>query len=473
MGNQLIIIGNGFDLECGLKSSYGDFFKHLANRSPTTRNDEDNIWNHIFKFLHDTNSLVHFFRSAQYMPESFDDWKQENPYDWDEKEFGKWIQKNFDERERENLDVQGFESFDDWKQEIFDDWKREIFNDWRQEDPNKWKDVESVIRDWVIGILTAPNREFGTADAPKDVQWIIGRLLVDDEFHSLVDPVLDNPDKTSTFPKPSALDKRLHDLLQRYSKPLRELLDWVRNFSYVVSRTDVADVLFSALETFELEFMDYMRIELLHSLGYRERASELYALISSTNGSFPVNDYVLSFNYTRPDIVTIRQEIRCWRNVHGGLESKNAIFGFDITDLQHEQRKKHDFIRFTKTYRVLQLPQKSIGQPKVLEPVTDGESFDAIRVYGHSLDRADYSYFKAIFDCVDLYSSNVKLFFFYPANRPETGSRLYQSVSDLLTDYGDEMPDEGKGRNLMHKLLLQDRLSVIPLDTTLIDDWSF
>lgn len=58
----LIIIGNGFDLECGLKSTYGAFFEYLVDGSSTTKNDKDNIWNHIFRVLHDVNSLVRFFR---------------------------------------------------------------------------------------------------------------------------------------------------------------------------------------------------------------------------------------------------------------------------------------------------------------------------------------------------------------------------------------------------------------------------
>lgn len=29
---QLIILGNGFDLACGLKSSYSDFFKYILLR---------------------------------------------------------------------------------------------------------------------------------------------------------------------------------------------------------------------------------------------------------------------------------------------------------------------------------------------------------------------------------------------------------------------------------------------------------
>ena len=66
------------------------------------------------------------------------------------------------------------------------------------------------------------------------------------------------------------------------------------------------------------------------------------------------NNYVLSFNYTRPDVMGSDNAPRCWRNVHGNLDDGNIIFGFDIADLADEQRKDPRFLRFAKTYRVFQ-----------------------------------------------------------------------------------------------------------------------
>lgn len=46
--NQLIILGNGFDLSCGLKSSYNDFFEYIYSGSFKT---SKNYWYYIFKKL--------------------------------------------------------------------------------------------------------------------------------------------------------------------------------------------------------------------------------------------------------------------------------------------------------------------------------------------------------------------------------------------------------------------------------------
>ena len=40
-GNALLIIGNGFDLQCGLKSSYADFFDWLRQDEERANN---NLW---------------------------------------------------------------------------------------------------------------------------------------------------------------------------------------------------------------------------------------------------------------------------------------------------------------------------------------------------------------------------------------------------------------------------------------------
>lgn len=41
MDNTLLVIGNGFDLQCGLKSSYKDFFGWLRQNN---KRATDNLW---------------------------------------------------------------------------------------------------------------------------------------------------------------------------------------------------------------------------------------------------------------------------------------------------------------------------------------------------------------------------------------------------------------------------------------------
>lgn len=60
--NQLIILGNGFDLECGLNSQFKDYFAtreskpwlNCHNGSPwrgsENPKDPENVWDHIFQY---------------------------------------------------------------------------------------------------------------------------------------------------------------------------------------------------------------------------------------------------------------------------------------------------------------------------------------------------------------------------------------------------------------------------------------
>lgn len=48
--NQLLIIGNGFDLACGLKSSYNDFFEYIFDENNCS-DYRFNFWICIFKEL--------------------------------------------------------------------------------------------------------------------------------------------------------------------------------------------------------------------------------------------------------------------------------------------------------------------------------------------------------------------------------------------------------------------------------------
>ena len=414
MGNQLIIIGNGFDMECGLESGFNDFFTDRFGDEETGQPtpDDMNLWDCFFQFM----------------------------------------------------------------KEVQDDM------------PYEWKDVESAIKDWVTVIFDAADdnqEKYGNASPFVSAQWAIGRVLTNRQaVSSLIGEAFRVQGMQSSFSVgrqsvpgfPSSLISEpegqiVSRAIENQGYALRDTLLKIKKYEIQPKGTATIDnVLFDELQKFEENFKNYMTKIIHNNVNYRSNACKLYDCISreAMRSSVGVdNNYVLSFNYTRPDVMGSDNAPRCWRNVHGNLDDGNIIFGFDIADLADEQRKDPRFLRFAKTYRVFQLQKTTEdGQSGLLEPVAKGETFDTIKVYGHSLNRADYSYFKAIFDCVDLYSSNVTLRLLYPSDHPEVGTGLYENVSNLLTNYGIEMPDKGKGRNLMHKLLLEDRLSVTGIDTS-------
>ena len=173
-----------------------------------------------------------------------------------------------------------------------------------------------------------------------------------------------------------------------------------------------------------------------------------------------LNDvFILNFNYTALfDILEV--ESPCYHNnVHGklcknvcenGCEKSNIIFGIDDNLIQ-AQGASSELRFFSKTYR------KMLSADKYLTALPPNENNPiAIKFYGHSLSEADYSYFQSIFDYYDLYkNSNVSLTFYY-----SKGFENYDAVYRLISEYGKSLTNQNQGKNLIHKLLLENRLHV-------------
>ena len=361
--NQLIILGNGFDLECQLRSQFDDYFQ--------TRMEKP------------------------WLCEPYAQWK-ENPDD------------------PENL----------WDY---------IFAFEKENNPKSWKDVEAVILKWV------------SCKGMNDYVEIIHPIQKRYSFLQKVKAL-------GGWPLPSSLPERI---------------------SYIKDEDAFRNLLFEELQLMEKAFEVFLTKEAA-SLDYIRKSCNLFRVLRDADTEEDPRDtsnYILSFNYTVPQPDKIDSSlsdfrIACWRNVHGRLGKDHIIFGIDMNQLPNQQKSNPAVLQFTKTYRVLRqsgdtsVKEESVG---LLEPYRIGENFNTIKVYGHSLGQADYSYFKAIFDRIDLYGSNTKLLFYFPSDHPYIKDGLYQQITGLLTAYGESMPDRSRGDNLMHKMLLEGRLALSEL----------
>lgn len=172
---------------------------------------------------------------------------------------------------------------------------------------------------------------------------------------------------------------------------------------------------------------------------------------------------ILTFNYTSP--FQRRDEgyfpgLDSVRFVHGSLAQGDIIIGIDALNQgaqgQRELIDDEDVIPFTKTFRTLQ----STSDYDAFSDVFDDETPDCIKFFGHSLSEADYSYFQSIFDHVDLYEGTTALMFLYRPDGRYDGSDLYLKVTKLINKYGDTLDNKDHGKNLLHKLILENRLSI-------------
>ncbi len=359
--HQLLIIGNGFDLECGLRSRFIDFF---SSRIKTSQRD----------FTVDDNDVA---STPEELVSAF-------PTIWDL-----------------------------------------ILRD--KQDAN-WFDIEKTIEMWVSGI---------TPEITKIPNWC-------------------NLQHRRDYPT-----NKTQVNIGSYCKGR------LSKFDEYISEDRVLALLVDDLHLLEKQFASYLREQTYTSkpvgeqnANYHQTAcGNLQTLLSESLPSDPeqlLSYSVLSFNYTGPFAISsngIGQRV-AYTNIHGLCrEGEEIIFGID-----GKENLVYEIARpFTKTYRLL-----SLGGPNARDVVRSDTR--CIKLYGHSLSDADYSYFQAIFDAVHLYSSDVSLVFFYRCFDEKDPlihrSEMMNKVVSLLTAYGATLENRDHGKNLIHKLLLEGRLSV-------------
>ena len=372
--HQLIVLGNGFDLECGLHSRFIDF------------------------------AYPRFLKLKSWLNESF---KNRN------------------------------QSLHDYGLTIWD-----VILYYGPK--NYWSDVESAIERWV---------------AERDDDGETPCLRISDRLNGQI--FLSSSDTSKA------------------EKSVMRFLSALPDAPRIWTSSEVANILLSELNKLEKAFSDYLRNEVDRNESYGQEARNLVNRMLVTElpdeDYYDVSDSLLDFNYTDPSIDADKSSephagerpFPTLVNIHGSLKKNNIIFGIDGTKHMDEP----DALPFTKTYRLLSLDNPDIAKLiQTQSPHGVGGSPTAmIKFYGHSLAQADYAYFQAIFDGVDLYESQTRLIFFYRPWQKDDGTRISDAearadmsrkVAKLLSAYGATLDNKDHGKNLMHKLLIEGRLSV-------------
>lgn len=214
---------------------------------------------------------------------------------------------------------------------------------------------------------------------------------------------------------------------------------------------DTIDFLFQSLIDFETLFEEYL-YHILSKPYYFDDIIDTIDnhIISTTDRS---NISILNFNYTKFSKFKKEQS----RNIHGAIlksDDSPVIFGIDSTNISSSNK----FYKFTKTARIM---ANGVGHSysSILS-----HSIKDICFIGHSLNKADYSYFQSIFDYLSIYDSPVSLNFFYTTFHEKNAIVMqdYQhSIQILLDRYGETLDNKSHGDNLTAKLLLENRLNLI------------
>ena len=379
--HQLIIIGNGFDLECGLPSTYKDFFEprsHLLTEADASAKAGGTSWGTALR-----NAGVTVWELI--------------------------LQSNVEDY---------------------------------------WYGIETAIKEWVV-----PHDSDNGAkiDHVKD---ILDGLRRDND--------------NSLCPETSEDSCELVSLVVQYIKDTHtqeELDSWTEREVYAY--------MLEELHNLEREFSAHLQKKVDESTDYKYKAISLTGNLLNDerpkdSEKYDEEESVLSLNYTRPFGNNLGREpgVNILSNVHGSLDKGNIVFGIDGSDCMGLD----GVLEFTKTYRLM-----ALGSPDMSKVVhgsgtgINGASTNRIKFYGHSLADPDYSYFQAIFDTVGLYDGDTRLVFYFRPHEKGDGtvctedeareSEMKKAIK-LLTAYGKTMGNADHGKNLIHKLQLEGRLSV-------------
>lgn len=110
-----------------------------------------------------------------------------------------------------------------------------------------------------------------------------------------------------------------------------------------------------------------------------------------------------------------------------------------------------NLLPFTKTYQIINAQSKR---------VLGRRNYSLIKIFGHSMCESYYTYFQAIFDDVDLYSSGTRIIAFYSKDLPDDKIVQTKRLVRLLSIYGSTLNNKDHGKNLIHKMVLEGRIEI-------------
>lgn len=459
--SQLIVLGNGFDLHCGLKSSYKDFLYYVITQRYTNYFSSDS------EEASDRNEAI---------KKSFAD------------------SANYVGVRRIHFDAIYFERNVKMNDTIFPDiniWYLILFHEKLVQSLNQssnWSDIESVIENYVSGKFIFNNdngkqsqkkfidilvdtffsygfeRNILSKEIMEQVEYKLAGLLLyhllnreDDcyEIKEKIEEIRKKHDNSISWRSDETRIKKIELRIKEEERP--EVVNILIN------------LLMGELHKLEIDFQNYL-IQEIEREEYKSKAENFLQTIVM-DGDFLSNYSVFSFNYTNLCSGNLGIQV-AFRNVHGALnqnsnESK-IIFGID--NISSDSRAEDIGYRFTKAYRTMRLYTELENDMAFGDEIDNifTEDMDVIKFYGHSLARADYCYFQYIFDMYNLYNSNIKLIFYYSKIEGRTVEEVrqeqYRNITKLIEQYGETLDNKAHGRNLLTRLIQTGRLKIVGLE---------
>lgn len=447
--DQLVILGNGFDLNCGLKTSFRDYFafkkKEILRKLVGVKKNadgkklddlKDEELEHLYNEITSLNKLRYHLHCVN---------DQIISSDFIESNVNSEINEQFNKIKK--LDF-SFLSF--W----------DVYFISLEKQKENWADVESNIANYLkinveeilsyIEDLDGQDEYYFDIEADvKQNDILVFFMLLTIDIDKIKKFDLDNfliylKEQLVIF------EKNLNDYIlslfvdenpnniYSYDGPFIEQIKFIDNFKKTISKLveDNSSIEKYYILSFNYTFFPSKRLEGVNAL------RELYSV---------------DYKEDLPNCIF-------YENIHGklGKQNSNIIIGIDEKDIDEQQA----LYKFTKTYQLLEFGDENLDGNLGLH-----SNVKKIKFFGHSLAEADYSYFQSIFDFYDIYNTDVQLIFYYVNYENSNGEEvdgkeeLFLRVIKLMKEYGKTLDNKDHGMNLLHKLKLENRIVLKDLNT--------
>lgn len=415
---ELLILGNGFDLSCGLKSSYIDFFDY--------RFDE---------LFFNTEGPLGINLSQ---PVSSKDTKK-SKFDL----IREYIENNYVDYRSQNIDfnIGVLDKFDRIKigTNFITRWDvlflyAEKYISSTSE--FQWQDVENMIL-FIISIVCGDDSLNSKFKTETDYELI--------SFIKVIENCTTNFDDNS---KETRLNLLLDDLIKF------ELVFGRYIFKQIDGNDDYQESLLNLLNLI-IDNSDLSVITFNYSLDILL----VKKIIENRQHNFNLKSWFNVHGMARVDDLTIFRELMKMFSIKNDIAFSRPIFGVSNEFISSGDPREI----FTKDYRLLG------NRTDAVNTLDLNVKYNSIKIYGHSLGMADYKYFETIFDSVDLLNSKTEITFYYYIQYNmrdyKVDSRLKRTainaINQLFDRYGRHLSNTTT-INVMNKLIMENRIHFIP-----------
>ena len=376
----LLVIGNGFDRQCDLKSSYYEFFSYILKKNEGNEKQENVIFGEYLNYI-------------KYCSSSFN--------------INYLTQRYNRKRNIEDLNI-WYIIFLYKKLLRKKDWNF-IENQISQE-ITEYNDGLNIFSKLALGLLikhVGYNRNLRLTCKGKNYTEFenIYNMLSSNLYlkikNNQIDNIVNNNILIVLDNIKNNLNEKIKDMVYCTEFQNKILNIDIVNIEEKKELLDcVTEVVLEQLKEVERDFIMYLENEVDMNNYYLDKSKILanYLLKEGKIFSENANYNILSFNYTEPwgEKLNFRDDfihVNLFKNIHGTLKNKSIIFGIDdnIIDASNVG------YRFTKVSRIMEMNtiKENISTP--INAILD-KSVNRVVFYGHSLSDADYGYFQFIFD---------------------------------------------------------------------------